>query len=436
MVDLLDVGGVLLALALVLLNGFFVAAEFALVRVRGTSVESLVEEGASGAFRLEAILDSLDDYLAVTQLGITLSSLGLGWVGEPAVASLIEPVVEPFLPTAGVHLVAFALGFGFITFLHVVFGELAPKTIAIAQAERISLLVAGPMRFFYLLFWPGIVLFNGTANYFTTLLGVPPAHEATETLSEDELLLTLRRSSQRGKVERSEVELIERVFDLDDIPAREIIIPRPDVVSVAPDADLEALRDIVSEAGHTRYPVVAPDDPGRIVGLIDVKDLFVAGDDPDVTAADLSRDLAIVPESQPIDDLLRTMQREQVQIVAVVDEWGAFEGIATIEDIVEELVGDIRDAFDATREDRSIEQRPDGTYQADGAMSLDRLNETLGTEFDLPGYGTVAGLAIDALGREPHEGDVVDLDGVRVTVLAVDGMRIEAVEIERLSDEE
>ncbi|MFP4627920.1 MAG: CNNM domain-containing protein, partial [Halobacteriales archaeon] len=177
MVDLIDVGGLLLALGLVFLNGFFVAAEFALVRVRDTSVASLKEEGASGAFRLEGILDSLDDYLAVTQLGITISSLGLGWVGEPAVASLIEPVVAPVLPDAGVHLVAFALGFGFITFLHVVFGELAPKTMAIAQAERIALLVATPMRFFYYLFWPGIVVFNGTANYFTGLLGFPAAHE-------------------------------------------------------------------------------------------------------------------------------------------------------------------------------------------------------------------------------------------------------------------
>ncbi|MFP4628638.1 MAG: hemolysin family protein, partial [Halobacteriales archaeon] len=243
-------------------------------------------------------------------------------------------------------------------------------------------------------------------------------------------LLVLRRSSHRGEVDRGELELIERVFDLDDIPAREIIVPRPDVVAVAPGMDVEALREVVDESGHTRYPVVDPDDPGRIVGVLDVKDLLGAVDDPSTTAEELARDLAVVPESQPIDDLLRTMQRERSQMVVVVDEWGAFEGIATVEDVVEELVGDIRDAFDATAGIEPITRRPDGTYVADGDADLDRLNETFGTSFELAGYGTVAGLVIDELGRAPQVGDTVDLDGLRVTVAAVEGKRIERVTIE------
>jgi len=234
----LSAGRLAAALVLVLLNGFFVAAEFAYVRIRSTAVEALVDEGKPGAELLDEALDNLDDYLAVTQLGITISSLGLGWIGEPAVAALIEPVLEPLVGPDLIHLIAFALGFSVITFLHVVFGELAPKTIAIAQAERVSLFVAPPMQFFYYVFRPGIYVFNGTANYFTRLIGVPPASETDETLTEEEILTVLTRSGTKGHIDSEEVEMIEQIFDLDDLSVREIMIPRPDVVSVPADLSL------------------------------------------------------------------------------------------------------------------------------------------------------------------------------------------------------
>ena len=187
MVDLISIGGLLLAFVLVFMNGLFVAAEFAFVKVRPTQITALVEDGKPGAALVADVLENLDDYLAVSQLGITLSSLGLGWIGEPAVASLIEPLLGPYLPAGTLHLVAFALGFGFITFLHVVFGELAPKTFAIQEAMRISLLVAPLMKFFYYAFMPGIIVFNGTANYFTRLVGVRPASESGEKYRPDPL---------------------------------------------------------------------------------------------------------------------------------------------------------------------------------------------------------------------------------------------------------
>ena len=262
-----SVGRLLLALFLVGLNGFFVASEFALVRIRATSVEGLVDEGRAGSTALQEAVANLDDYLAATQLGITVASLGLGWAGEPAIASLIEPLLEPVLSTELVRLVAFAVGFGSITFLHVVFGELAPKTVAIARAERLALLVAPPMRFFYYLFLPGLVMFNGAANAVTGLLGVPPASETEETLEEREIRRVLSRSGEAGHVDTAEVEMIERVFDLDDTPVRAVMVPRPDVVTLPADATVSEIRSTVRAAGHTRYPVIGTDDSDHPVGV-------------------------------------------------------------------------------------------------------------------------------------------------------------------------
>jgi len=422
----LSAGQLLLALFLVALNGFFVASEFALVRIRSTAVNRMVEEGRAGAGALQAALDNLDDYLATTQLGITIASLGLGWVGEPAVAALIEPVLEPVLPGGTLHLVAFAIGFSIITFLHVVFGELAPKTVAIQRAERLALLVAPPMKVFYYLFVPGIVVFNGTANAFTRLLGVDPASETEETLGEQELLMILGRSGRQGQIDRHEVEMIERVFELDDITARTVMVPRPDVVSVSPETSLEALRDLVREEGNTRYPVV--DDEEQIVGFVDVKDVLEAvGSGESVTAGDLARDLTVVPESIAVDDLLARFQDEQNQMAAVIDEWGAMEGIVTIEDVVEEIVGEIRDEFDVPDSEPSVTQRTDGSYTIDGGVPITRVNDEIGADFEPGDPETVGGLVLDRLGRAPERGDRVDVDGFTLEVTDVDGTRISEV---------
>jgi CBS domain containing-hemolysin-like protein len=421
------------ALVLVFLNGFFVASEFAYVRVRATAVESMVQAGKPGAKRLQTALDNLDNYLAVTQLGITVSSLGLGWIGEPAVAALIEPVVAPVLPQSMVHLVAFALGFGLITFLHVVFGELAPKTIAIAQAERIALLVSPPMTFFYYLFIPGIVVFNGTANAFTRLIGVPPASETEETLTEEEILMVLTRSGREGEVDSEEVEMVERVFELDDTSVREVMIPRPDVVSVPADTRIDELRTIVVETGHTRYPVTDPNEPDQVTGFVDVKDVVRAdttnGDEGFRTVGDIAREIPIVPESGRIDELLAELQREQRQMAAVIDEWGAFEGIATVEDAVEQIVGELRDDFDVPEREPSIEQRADGTYEVDGRLALSEANAVLETDLDADGIGTIGGLVLDRLGRAPVEGDRIETDEYVLGVDDVEGTRVATVVI-------
>jgi CBS domain containing-hemolysin-like protein len=438
MVDVaFTIARVLAAVFLVVLNGFFVASEFAFVRVRSTSVEQLVEEGRPGASTLQQVMESLDDYLAATQLGITIASLGLGWIGEPAVAALIEPVLEPLLPSSLIHLIAFGVGFSIITFLHVVFGELAPKTIAISQAERLSLLLAPPMKLSYYLFFPGIVVFNGAANLFTRILGVPPASETDETMEEPEIRRVLVRSGEAGHVDAAEVKMIERVFDLDDSVVREVMVPRPDVVSVPADRALLDLRETVLAAEHTRYPVVAADDPDQVVGFVDVKDMLRASesDDESVTAGDLARDVVLVPETTSISDLLLQFRTEQRQMAAVIDEWGAFEGIATVEDVVEAVVGDLRDEFDADSSEHSIQRVDEGHYEADGSVALSVVNDTLNTDFEGEGYETVGGAVLDRLGRSPDVGDVVEAAGYVLEVTAVDGSRVSTIDISEQPDE-
>jgi CBS domain containing-hemolysin-like protein len=432
MVDIVfSTARLLAALVLVALNGFFVASEFAFVRIRSTSVDQLVEEGRAGAGTLQDVMGGLDNYLAVTQLGITVASLGLGWVGEPAIAALIEPVLESFLSSDFIHLIAVALGFSVITFLHVVFGELAPKTIAIAEAERLALFVAPPMKFFYYLFYPGLVVFNGTANAFTSLLGVPPASETEETLEEREIRRVLARSSEAGNVDTTEVEMIERVFDLDDTVVREVMVPGPDVVSVPGDASLSMVRATVLDAGHTRYPVVDADDPDDVVGFIDVKDLVRAAesDDGSETAADIAREVLIVPESTTVSDLLVAFREERQQMAVVIDEWGAFEGIATVEDVIEAVVGDLRDEFDTVEGEPSIRSREDGALDVDGGVPLSAVNDAVDAGFESEEFDTMGGLVLDRLGEVPEPGEEVKAAGYVITVTAVEGSRISSVRI-------
>jgi CBS domain containing-hemolysin-like protein len=435
MVDLLSLGGLLLAIFLVVMNGVFVAAEFAFVKIRPTRVNTLVEEGKAGAGIVQGALKNLDGYLAVSQLGITLSSLGLGWIGEPAVAALIEPVLGELLPAGTIHLVSFALGFGFITFLHVVFGELAPKTFAIQEAERVAFLVAPLMKFFYYLFMPGIIVFNGTANYFTSLVGVSPASEGEETHSEEEIRMILSRSEETGEIDLDEVEMIESVFELGDTVAREVMVPRPDVQTVPASMALPELRSVVASGEYTRY-VVLDEDGEQPIGFVHAKDILRASEDQPgenslPTAGELARDVLVIPETRRIDKVLAEFQSHGGgQIAVVIDEWGVFEGILTIEDILEEIVGEIRDEFDTAVQEPTIERREDGTYVVDGGVPVHEVNERLGTQFALEDVETIGGFVFSRLGRVPKVGDEIEENGYLFRVDAVDDSRIERLEIE------
>ncbi|QLG28023.1 HlyC/CorC family transporter [Halorarum halophilum] len=428
------------ALFLVFLNGFFVAAEFALVRLRPVAVDSMVEEGRRFSGLVQEATRNLDDYLAVCQLGITISSLGLGWIGEPAVAVLVDPLLGSFLPESAVHAVSVAVGFGIVTFFHVVYGELAPKTVAIQEAERVALLVAPPMKFFYYLFVPGIIVFNGVANLSTRLIGVSPASESEESHTEEEILSMLSQSGEAGRVDAGEVEMIERIFDLDDTIVREIMRPRPDVTSVPSDTPLSDLQSMAIEAEYTRYPVVDDEDGDQVIGFVDVKDILrtsesLDGETGDVTANDLARDLIVVPETLTVDELLTEFQSEHRQMAAVIDEWGSFEGLVTIEDVVEEIVGDIRDQFDLRDPEPSIEPLEDGDYAIDGSVPLVEVNEALNADFESDGFETVGGFVLSQLGRAPEVGDSVDVDGYRLRVEDVEGARVMAVSLREIDED-
>jgi CBS domain containing-hemolysin-like protein len=416
---------------LVLLNGLFVAAEFAFVKIRATQVERLVREGRASARLVRQATGKLDAYLSVCQLGITISSLGLGWIGEPVFAHLIEPLLEPLnVPEASIHFIAFAVAFGTITFLHVVFGELAPKSLAIARAEGTSLFVAPFMRFFYLLFLPGIILFNGTANLVVRLFGVPPASETEETHSEEEVRMIVSQSARRGVLDQDEEEMVGAVFELNDKVAREIMVPRPDVVSLPAEMDLRKLVSVAAAGNYTRYPVYEDDSTDRIVGAVHVKDVLRAvesegGLDANLTARDLAREVLIVPENRPIDEILEDFQRQEIQMAIVIDEWGSFEGLFTLEDIIEEIVGEIRDEFD--EEEPAIRKLPDGSYSIDGRIPIGVVNEALGSEFESEDFDTIGGLVLGHLGRAPEVGDEVRLDGYLLCVDEVEGPRIAQV---------
>jgi CBS domain containing-hemolysin-like protein len=418
------------ALLLVALNGLFVAAEFAFVKIRTSKVEEMVREGKASAGIVKEAIENLDGYLAVCQLGITIASLGLGALGEPAIATLIEPLLEPLGVSEGtLHVVAFIVGFGIITFLHVVFGELAAKSFAIAKPEGTSRLVAPFMKFFYYAFRPGVWLFNGTANAFVRMFGVPPASEGEEAHSEEELRLIIGQSTEQGVLKEDEEGMLRAVIQLEETHAREIMVPRPNVESLPAQMRLEELFSVVAEGNHTRYPLFEDDSGDRIVGMVHAKDVLraakEAGDlEAAVAARDLMRDVLTIPENKGVDKILKDLRAQGLQMAVVIDEWGSFEGLLTIEDIVEEIVGEIRDEFD--EEGIGVQER-DGGYSMDGRVPIRDVNEALGSGFESEDFDTIGGLVLGHLGRAPQVGDEVTVDGHVFRVDEVDGARVASV---------
>ena len=420
----------IVALALVAANGFFVATEFGLARLRLTEAIELERAGRPGARSARHAVEHIDAYLAACQLGITLASIGLGVVGKPAFEELLEPVFGDGASIAGFG-VAATLAFLIITLLHVVVGELAPKSVAISRTRRTTLLVAPWMRAFYLATKPVVDLFNGMGNLLLKPFGIPPASEAGHAPhSEDELRELLRQSQHEGLIGRDDRELTENVFAFGDRRAREIMTPRPEIDFVTTDAASADVARFALTSGHTRLPLCEQDGGlDTPAGVIHVKDLLeTALEQRRVALVDLARPLGRVAESTLLSELLRDLRRQRQHIALVADEHGTTTGLVTLEDILEELVGEIEDEFDPAASEAITRE---GTVAVvDGGAPIRVLAQELGIEVSEPHEATIGGHLVELLGRVPDVGEVVELDGYRVEISGVDEARITRLRFE------
>ena len=423
----------LLVFFLIAMNGFFVAAEFACVKIRPSRLETLIQEGSRQAKYAKKLTDHLDASLSVTQLGITLASLGLGWVGEPAVATLILPITHAIgLDDVIGHTIALALAFSIITGLHIVLGELTPKTMAIQNVEKIMLSVALPMLVFHRVMYPFVWLLNHVANWVAHRMGFHTASEGDDAHTEEEIRLLMEESHRQGLIDDTEVDFVDNVFDFTDLNVREIMTPRTDMVCLYLEDTMDENLHIILEEQLTRYPI-CHEDKDHIVGFLHVKDLMrvmAEGRKPNLRR--LARKALIVPESMDVSVLLKTMQKQRSQMAIVVDEYGGTAGMVTIEDIVEEIVGDIQDEFDEERP--TAERRGKRIFSVDAKMLLEELEDILEIDIEDEDVDTVGGWLYDQIGQAPRVGQMAASGGNLFYVEEVDGVRITRVLIHCAED--
>ncbi len=417
----------LLAFLLVLLNGLFVAAEFSLVKVRPTQIEPAAQEGHRRARLARHMIHHLDAYLSATQLGVTLASLGLGWVGETAFAGLVGPALTRIAPNndALVHSVSLTLSFLLITMLHIVLGELAPKWIAIDRAETIALWLALPVFFFHRLTYPAIWVLNRAATGLLRLFGMKPPSEGERVHDEQELRLLLATSAG-DHLTTQKRELLDNVFELSHRVARQIMVPRADVVYLSTTLSLAENLRLARKSGHTRFPL-CEGDLDHVIGLVHIKDIF-RRERALTSIEEVARDIAYVPETLGLDRLLKRMRAESFHVAAVLDEYGGVSGIVTLENVIEEIVGQIQDEFDAT-ERPELQDRGNGVYVVSGAMLVEDLEQALGIELSDRDEDTIAGVVLSELGRRAVVGDTVELGPVAIEVLEVHLNRINTVRV-------
>ena len=431
--DLLRLGAVFL---LVLANGFFVAAEFALVGVRRTRIAELIDKGNLAANWVQKAIEEPDRFIAATQLGITLASLGLGWIGEPALSNLLRPIIDLFPATIESevsHSLSAGLSFAVITFLHVVIGELAPKSIALQNAERTSLTVARPTLWAEWLFRPAIWLLNGAGSALLRLLKIQPASGHERVHSIEELKMLVSDSAGIGVVEDDAEEMLHAVFDLGHTLVLSVMVPRTEMIAVSSSATLEEIIQLYLEHTFTKLPVYGR-NLDQILGIVHLNDLLreLYNDRQNVkTAQDLMREAIFIPENARVSGLLRHFRDRQQHIAIVLDEYGGTAGMVTLEDLLEEIIGEVGDPFDSQPE---IQRFPDGSTLVDGLMPIEDFNERFNLALKNPDYNTVAGFVIGKLGRLAQVGDSIKAAGLHFQVEAMDGLRIARLSIRKAQD--
>ena len=428
-------------LALVCANGFFVAAEFSIVTVRKTRVDQLIAEGHGGARAVRRAVSAPDRYIAATQLGITMASLGLGWIAEPALASTLEPALS-FLPAhlaaATAHSIAVAIAFAIITATVIVFGELAPKWIALERPEATAIWLVRPLELFMRVFWPFIRLVHGTAQGVIRVLGLRGADQRAMVHSEEELKMLVTASQEAGVLEEQEEQMLHRVFGFADLTAGQVMIPRTELVAVAADTPLRELLRQIGQGEPTRLPVFR-EDLDDVVGMLHVTDLLKAlgAGDANVSAGALAREVLTVPITLGANDLLAEMRRRRAREALVIDEHGGTAGLVTFESLMERIIGEIPGEMGA--QTRTV-VRSDGSADIDGLALVSDTNGQFGLHIDEGTYTTIGGYVLGRLGRRARVGDTIDVEGRKMKVEAIDGLRVAKVwlskPIKRLSTTE
>jgi CBS domain containing-hemolysin-like protein len=431
----MELAAIFWALALVFANGFFVAIEFALVKVRQTQLESLVEQGRPGAALALAMRKNLDVWLSASQVGVTLASLALGWIGEPAFAHLFEPLIMQLAPDgeSGQALgktIGVLMAFVCITFLHIVIGEQVPKTLAIAQSESTALLLAWPLRVFYVLLYPVITFLNGGTKLVLRVLGLTSSGNGhDDALSEDELRMIFNSSAGAGALQKQRAELLERALSMMEKTARQVLVPRSQMKAMDLELTVEENLKGAYASGHTFLPVIRG-SLDRVEGLVNVKELFYLHSRNELkTLAQVQRPVLFVPENITLEQLLNEFKRRNKQIAVVVDEHGGTSGLVTLADVVAELVGKVAELG---RKVEPMQRLAGGKLELPGTAQLDDIEHTLEVEFDVDKsqVTTIAGFLMAKLGRIPVAGDLWTMDDYRVITVSTDGPRVITVRIE------
>ncbi len=420
---------VIVASFLVLANGFFTAAEYAFVRVRDTQVRELAAAGSLRAKLAARIGDRLETYISASQLGVTLASLAIGWIGEPAVAELIAPAFGWLrdLSDAAFRVLSFAVAFGLITYVHIVLGELAPKYLAIQRALRLALWCAYPLHLFFRIMYPFIWSVNVSANRVLRWLGITPSADY-DPHSAEELKMLVAVSARKGVLQESERVLLGNALVFADTLVRKVMVPRTEMVAVPDDLDLDGLLRIARQRRLSRFPVYH-EDLDHVIGVVLSKDLVGVDRTSRAKAKNLMRSVPVIPDTMRLDQALAEFRRQRVQLAVVLDEFGGTAGLVTLEDVIEQLVGEVQDEFD--KDVPALREESPGSYVIDGLASLADLRAQLHLELPDEPYDTVGGMVFGRLGRLATVGDSVEVEGYRFQVTGVDGRRVAQVRVHR-----
>ncbi|MGD6890882.1 hemolysin family protein [Bacillus mobilis] len=434
----MEIFNLVMVAILIAFTGFFVAAEFAIVKVRSSRIDQLVAEGKRGALAAKKVTTNLDEYLSACQLGITVTAMGLGWLGEPTIEKLLHPLFEKWNLNPSISSVlTFGLAFMLMTYLHVVVGELAPKTLAIQKAEKVTLLLATPLMMFYKIMYPFIWVLNGSARVITGLFGLKPASEHEVAHTEEELRLILSDSYESGEINQAEYKYVNNIFEFDNRIAKEIMVPRTEIVGFYLEDSVEEHMKLIQNERYTRYPIFG-EDKDDIIGMVNVKDFFIrymTEDQKDLSSIrSYMRPIIEVMETTPIHDLLLQMQKKRIPMAVLYDEYGGTAGIVTLEDILEEIVGEIRDEYDED-EAPPIQHVNEQHIIVDGKVLISEVKDLFGLHIEEDDVDTIGGW-IMMQNHEIEEGQHVEAEGYEFKVLEKDAYQIKRVEIRKMEQEQ